>query len=90
MYPFRGSCIGDQSSNYSSELNNDILSYTIFPNSDRSNWPNGEDIFADFTTLPMPIDNSPVWTKDTPIDGAWIPFSEIGEITWADWRQIST
>jgi hypothetical protein len=88
--PIRGSCIGDKSSNYSLDSNNDMLSYTIFPNSDRSNWPNGEDIFADFTTLPVPIDNPPIWTEDAPIDGAWFPLSEKGETMWADWRQISS
>ena len=88
--PLRGSCIGDQSSNYSLNSNNDILSYTIFPNSDRINWPSGEDIFADFTTLPVPIDNPPVWTEDAPINGTWFPLSETGDIMWADWQQIST
>ncbi|MFL2957641.1 MAG: hypothetical protein ACJZ4Z_02490 [Candidatus Thalassarchaeaceae archaeon] len=90
MSPLRGSCIGDQSSNYSLDSNNDILSYTVFPNSDRINWPSGEDIFADFTTLPVPIDNPPVWTEDAPIDGTWFPLSETGDIMWADWEQIST
>lgn len=88
--PLRGSCIGDQSSNYSLDSNNDILSYTIFPNSDKINWPSGEDIFADFTTLPVPIDNPPVWTEDAPIDGTWFPLSETGDIMWADWQQILT
>ena len=88
--PLRGSCIGDQSSNYSLDSNNDILNYTIFPNSDKINWPVGEDIFADFTILPVPIDNPPVWTEDAPIDGTWFPLSETGEVMWADWEQIST
>jgi len=88
--PLRGSCIGDQSSNYSLDSNNDILSYTIFPNSDKINWPSGEDIFADFTTLPVPIDNPPSWTEDAPIDGTWFPLSETGDVMWADWEQVST
>ena len=88
--PLRGSCIGDQSSNYSLDSNNDILNYTIFPNSDKINWPSGEDIFADFTTLPVPIDNPPVWTEAAPIDGTWFPLHETGEVIWADWEQIST
>lgn len=88
--PLRGSCIGDQSSNYSLISNDEILSYTVYPNSDSGNWPYGEDIFADFTTLPVPINNPPTWTEDAPIDGAWFPLSITGDIMWADWNQIST
>ena len=89
--PLRGSCIGDESSNYSLNLNEDgTISYFISPNSERSNWPSGEDIFADFTTLPVPVDNPPLWTTIAPTNGTWFPLSEYGDVMLASWNQISS
>ena len=61
--PLRGSCIGDGSSTYSITENADgSLTYSLSPDSPRIDWPLGEDLFADFTTAPIPVDDPPEWT----------------------------
>ena len=53
-------------------------------------WPSGEDIFADFTTAPIPIDEPPTWTEIAPKNQAWFPSLESGEKIWADWNSVSS
>ena len=85
--PLRGSCIGDGSSTYSLTENEDSsLTYSFYPNMPQ--WPIGEDIFADFTTAPIPVDEPPVWTENAPSDGAWIPRVNSGPQIVANWDQI--
>ena len=85
--PLRGSCIGDGSSSYSLIENEDTsLTYSFYPNMPQ--WPIGEDIFADFTTAPIPVDEPPVWTENAPSDGAWIPRGNSGPQIVANWDQI--
>ena len=87
--PIRGSCVGDGSSTYELIENEDgSLTYIIVPN--MPNWPYGEDIFADFTTAPIPVDDPPEWTESAPADG--IRFAELssGSHVVADWSDIST
>jgi hypothetical protein len=89
--PLRGSCIGDESTNFTIEENNDgSIIYSIYLNSHKNNWPEGEDIFSDFTTSPIPIDNPPSWTENAPIENSWFPSVSKGEIMWANWNTISS
>jgi len=89
--PHRGSCIGDGSSQYELNQNEDgSLTYTLFPSLERGVWPYGEDLFADFTTSPIPVDDPPTWTDAAPEDGSWFPVDEDGQRKWASWQALST
>ena len=89
--PHRGSCIGDGSSQYELIQNeDDSLTYTLFPSLGREIWPYGEDLFADFTTSPIPVDDPPTWTDAAPKDGSWFPVAEEGQTKWTSWQELST
>ena len=89
--PIRGSCIGDGLTKFTLSENNDSsLTYSIFPNMNRAHWPGGEDIFADFTTSPIPVDIPPEWTQNAYPDNSWIPMYGFGETKFAEWGDIST
>ena len=89
--PLRGSCIGDGSSAYEITENIDgSLTYSLSPNSPRTDWPIGEDLFADFTTAPIPVDNPPQWTDAAPPEGAWFPSPSGGQHVWATWGDVSS
>jgi hypothetical protein len=51
-------------------------------------WPVGEDLFADFTTAPIPIDNPPEWTELAPEEDSWFPKSSGGQQVIAEWGDI--
>lgn len=87
--PIRGSCVGDGSSTHEITENEDgSLTYTFYP--EMPYWPNGEDLFADFTTAPIPVNEPPVWTDAAPAEG--IRFTKLrGGSQWvADWDDIAT
>ena len=85
--PLRGTCLGDASSSYQLIENDDgSLTYSIEPN--MPIWPIGEDLFADFTTAPIPIDNPPAWTESAPEDDAWFPKSSGGQQVIANWQEM--
>ena len=85
--PIRGSCVGDGSSTHEINENEDgSLTYSFYPNMPQ--WPIGEDLFADFTTAPIPVDEPPVWTDSAPADGAWFPRASGGSQVIADWNEI--
>ena len=89
--PIRGTCLGDGSSTHTLESKSDgSLRFTVMPDADVSDWPLGEDLFADFTTEPIPVDEPPVWTGDAPVDGAWFPSPSGGQHIWADWDDVSS
>ncbi|MCP2507070.1 MAG: hypothetical protein NLN64_02080 [Candidatus Thalassarchaeaceae archaeon] len=89
--PLRGSCVGDSSTNFTVIKNiQGSTNYSIFLDSQSNNWPEGEDIFADFTTSPIPVDNSPLWTENAPKNDSWIPSQFTGEIMWATWSNLSS
>ncbi len=89
--PIRGSCIGDGSAEYELRTNDDgSLTYSLESNFSREVWPLGEDIFADFTTSPIPIDMPPEWTDSAPINGTWIPVQKEGNVKLGTWNEIST
>ena len=88
--PIRGTCLGDGSSSYTIIENDDgNLIYTLSPVRPPSMWPSGEDIFADFTITPIPIDEPPIWTDKSPADGSWFTSPNGGETRWASWDSIS-
>ena len=85
--PLRGSCVGDGSSSYQLNENEDgSLTYSFYPNMPQ--WPVGEDLFADFTTAPIPVDDPPVWTSSAPTNGAWFPRAGGGAQIIADWNEV--
>jgi len=87
LAPLRGSCVGDGSSSYELNENEDgSLTYSFYPN--MAQWPIGEDLFADFTTAPIPVDDPPVWSENAPIDGAWFPLAIGGTQVIADWNDV--
>ena len=89
--PIRGSCLGDGSSSHDLTENADgSLTYTLFPSLQRGTWPLGEDLFADFTTSPIPVDNPPTWTDAAPPNGTWIPVAEEGQNKLATWEVLSS
>lgn len=89
--PLRGSCVGDSSTNFSVIKNiQGYTNYSIFLDSQSNNWPEGEDIFADFTTSPIPVDNPPLWAENAPKNDSWIPSQFTGEIMWASWSDLSS
>jgi len=89
--PVRGGCIGDGSSSYELITNDDgSLTLQLYPNGWSEDWPEGEDLFFDFTTEPIPVDDPPQWTSSAPSDGAWFPSPHSGESAWASWNSIST
>ncbi|MCH1591501.1 MAG: hypothetical protein L7R66_00755, partial [Candidatus Thalassarchaeaceae archaeon] len=89
--PIRGSCIGDGSSNYQLLTNDDgSLTYSLKSNFSREMWPLGEDIFADFTTSPIPTDEAPTWTLQAPSNGTWIPVFEEGPTKLSTWEGIAS
>ncbi len=89
--PIRGSCIGDGSAEHELKTNDDgSLTYSLNSNFSREVWPLGEDIFADFTTSPIPVDNPPVWTDLAPSNGSWIPVSQEGQTKMATWQEVSS
>jgi len=89
--PIRGSCIGDGSSNYELRTNDDgSLTYSLDSNFSREEWPLGEDIFADFTTSPIPTDEAPTWTQLAPANGTWIPVFEEGASKLSTWEGIAS
>ena len=85
--PQRGTCLGDGSSSYQlvEELDGS-LTYILEPN--MPIWPVGEDLFADFTTAPIPIDNPPEWTELAPEEDSWFPKSSGGQQVIAEWGDI--
>ncbi len=88
--PARGSCIGDGTASYHLRTNEDgTLTYLLDSNFSRENWPYGEDVFADFTTSPVPIDEAPEWTEEAPEDNAWIPVYREGQTKLSDWNEVS-
>ncbi|MEC7681447.1 MAG: hypothetical protein VYA23_01830, partial [Candidatus Thermoplasmatota archaeon] len=87
LAPLRGSCVGDGSSSYELNENEDgSLTYSFYPN--MAQWPIGEDLFADFTTAPIPVDDPPVWSENAPIDGAWFPLASGATQVIADWNDV--
>ena len=85
--PLRGSCVGDGSSTYDLVENDDgSLTYSFYPHMPQ--WPSGEDLFADFTTAPIPVDNPPQWTDDAPDDESWFPRASGGAQVIANWNDI--
>tara|TARA_Y100000588_G_scaffold384359_1_gene475482 strand:+ start:4460 stop:6457 length:1998 start_codon:yes stop_codon:yes gene_type:complete len=89
--PIRGSCIGDGTASHELKSNDDgSLTYTLDSNFPRGIWPLGEDIFADFTTSPIPVDNPPVWTESAPSNGTWIPVPQEGQTRLATWQDVSS
>ncbi len=89
--PIRGSCLGDGSANYELRTNDDgSLTYSLNSNFSREEWPLGEDVFADFTTSPIPTDEAPTWTQQAPSDGIWIPVLEEGATKLSTWEDIAS
>ena len=89
--PIRGTCLGDGSSSHTlEELSDGRLRFTILPDTEIEDWPLGEDLFADFTTAPIPVDEPPEWTVDAPVDSAWFPSPSGGQHIWAGWDDISS
>ena len=89
--PIRGSCLGDGTAEYLLKNNEDgSLTYSLDVNSSRMDWPLGEDVFADFTTSPVPVDNPPTWTEAAPANNSWFPVPEIGQNRFASWQDISS
>ena len=89
--PIRGTCLGDSSSTYTiEELSDGSLRFTVMPDAEIDDWPLGEDLFADFTTAPIPVDEPPVWTGEAPVDGSWFPSPSGGQHVWADWDDVSS
>jgi hypothetical protein len=89
--PLRGTCIGDDSSNYIFENTEDEgTKFILMPHRSRDFWPSGEDIFVDFTTAPVPINNPPSWSENAPGDGTWFASLESGQIVWANWDSVSS
>ena len=89
--PIRGSCIGDSSANYVLKTNDDgSMTYSLNSNFSRENWPLGEDVFADFTTSPIPTDEAPTWTQEAPANGTWIPIFEEGANKLASWEGVAS
>jgi len=89
--PIRGSCLGDGSANYELRTNDDgSLTYSLNSNFSREEWPLGEDVFADFTTSPIPTDEAPTWTQQAPPDGVWIPVLEEGANKLSTWEDIAS
>ncbi|MEK9805815.1 MAG: hypothetical protein VW551_05955 [Euryarchaeota archaeon] len=87
LAPLRGSCIGDGSSSHGVSENEDgSLTYSLYPN--MAQWPLGEDLFADFTTAPIPVDEPPVWTDNAPADESWFPQANGGAHIVADWNDV--
>ena len=89
--PIRGTCLGDGSSSYTLEEQSDgSLQFTILPDTEIEDWPLGKDLFADFTTEPIPVDEPPVWADVAPVDGAWFPSPSGGQHVWAEWEDVSS
>jgi len=89
--PSRGACIGDGSSTYDLRANeNGGLTYSLFPSTSRADWPIGEDIFADFTTYPLDVDNPPIWTDLAPENGSMFPVPKLGESRFATPKELSS
>jgi len=89
--PIRGSCIGDGTASYELQVNDDgSLTYSLDSNFSREEWPLGEDVFADFTTSPIPTDEAPTWTQQAPANGTWVPVFEDGANKFASWEEIAS
>ena len=89
--PIRGSCIGDGTASYELLANDDgSLTYSLDSNFSREKWPLGEDVFADFTTSPIPTDEAPTWTQLAPVNGTWIPVVGEGANKLASWEGIAS
>ena len=89
--PIRGSCIGDGTARYELLVNDDgSLTYSLDSNFSREKWPLGEEVFADFTTSPIPTDEAPTWTQQAPANGTWVPVFEDGANKFASWEEIAS
>ncbi len=89
--PIRGSCIGDGTASYEFLTNDDgSLTYSLESNFSREEWPLGEDVFADFTTSPIPTDEAPTWTQQAPANGTWIPVVGEGANKLSSWEGIAS
>ena len=89
--PIRGSCIGDGTAGYELLTNDDgSLTYSLKSNFSREEWPLGEDVFADFTTSPIPTDEAPTWTQQAPANGTWIPVVGEGANKLSSWEGIAS
>ena len=89
--PIRGSCIGDGTASFELLTNEDgSLTYSLDSNFSREEWPLGEDVFADFTTSPIPTDEAPTWTQQAPVNETWIPVAEEGANKLSSWEEIAS
>ena len=89
--PIRGSCMGDGTASHELLVNEDgSLTYSLDSNFSREKWPLGEDVFADFTTSPIPTDEAPTWTQQAPANGTWIPVVGEGANKLASWEGIAS
>ena len=50
----------------------------------------GEDVFADFTTSPIPTNEAPEWTLNAPANGTWFPVFEDGPNKLSTWEEIAS
>jgi hypothetical protein len=66
------------------------LTYSLESNFSREEWPLGEDVFADFTTSPIPTDEAPTWTQQAPMNGTWIPVVGEGANKLSSWEGIAS
>ena len=88
--PIRGSCIetGQQVTLLEPMMTG--ASHTLNSNFSRENWPLGEDVFADFTTSPVPTNEAPEWTLNAPANGSWLPVFEDGPNKLSTWEEIAS
>ncbi len=69
-----GGCTGDGTITETVTENADgSLTVQVLTDFDKTTWPVGQDMFADFTNQPPPPNDPPQWTAAAPADGDMIP-----------------
>lgn len=69
-----GGCTGDGTITEAVTENADgSLTVEVLTDFDKTTWPVGQDMFADFTNQPPPPNDPPQWTATAPADGDMIP-----------------
>ncbi|MFL2979084.1 MAG: hypothetical protein DBX05_01940 [Candidatus Poseidoniales archaeon] len=69
-----GGCTGDGTiTEVVTENADGSLTVEVLTDFDKTEWPVGQDMFADFTNQPPPPNDPPQWTAAAPADGDMIP-----------------
>ena len=90
--PVPGTCVSDGTITQESRLvsigGETRLRVDIHVEYDMDDWPTGQDMFFDMTTVPPETDDPPMWTSAAPIEGEIMPIADDGAVHFLSTEQM--